>query len=222
MGDMTSPLCDHWRGLLALGVLGEPLGDEQPALDDHVAHCESCRHERDELVRMTDVLPLADPAHFEEHQMPPRLEEAVLTRLAADARSARRRRNSRTGIGALAAALAAAAAVVVGVALTSSPAPSTTLALHGPAGVVASVRLTAEPWGTAVHLAEQGQPGGQVLWVSMRTTAGAWWPTGTYTTVAGRSVDVDMACALERGRITGVWIRDAQGHTVLQGYVERT
>ena len=219
---MTSPLCEHWRGLLAIDVLGEPVGEARAGLDDHLAHCEACRHERDELARMTDALSLADPAHFEEHQMPPGLEEAVLTRLGADARAARRRRRARAGLGGLGAAVAATAAVLAAVVLSAAPAPGHTVALRGASGVVASVRLTAEPWGTAVHLTERGQAGGQVLWVSMRTTSGAWWPTGTYTTVAGRAVDVDMACALSSAKIAGVWVRDAQGRTVLQGYVEPT
>ena len=219
---MTSPLCEHWRGLLAIDVLGEPVGEARAGLDDHLAHCEACRHERDELARMADVLPQADPAHFEEHQMPTELEEAVLTRLAADARTARRRDRSRLALGVLGAAAAVVAAVVVAISVTASPAPSRTVVLRGTAGVVAEVRLTAEPWGTAVHLTEHGQKAGQVLWVSMRTTNGSWWPTGTYTTVAGHSVDIDMACALHGSQIAGVWVHDAQGHTVLQGYVEQT
>jgi len=217
---MTSPVCDHWRGMLAARVLGEPVGDLEAGLDDHLAHCEPCRHERDELDRMSAVLPLADPAHFQQHQMPPALEDAVLTRLAADARAARRRQRSRVGLGALGAVAAVAAAAVVAITLTTTPPPSRTVVLRGTGGVEASVRLTAEPWGTAVHLSEQGQAPGRVLWVSMRTTSGTWWPTGTYTTVAGHGVEVDMACALRSGQIASVWVRDAQGHTVLQGYVE--
>jgi len=222
VGIVTSPLCDHWRGLLAMAALGEPVDEGRGALEDHLAHCEACRHERDELVRLGDVLALADPAHLEQHEMPPGLEDAVLTRLGADARAERRRRRTWIGAGAALSAAAAAAAVTLGVVLASPPAPGQTLALHGTPGVVASVRLTSEPWGTAVHLSERGQPGGQVLWVSMRTTDGGWWQTGTYTTVGGRTVDVDMACALATGKITGVWVRDAHGATVLQGYVDRT
>jgi hypothetical protein len=109
---------------------------------------------------------------------------------------------------------------VVAVTLTTTPVPSRSVVLRGTPGVSASARLTAEPWGTAVHLTEHGQAAGQVLWVSMRTTDGKWWPTGTYTTVAGRAVDVDMACALKSSQIAGVWVRDAQGHTVLRGDVE--
>jgi hypothetical protein len=211
--------CEHYRGLLALDAIGALPRDERGSLDDHVARCASCGHERDELARAARVLPVADPDHLDEHRMPHRLEVAVLGRLDADARHGRRVRQMRVGGVVLGAAAAVIGALAIVVTLTAAPAASRTLALAGRPGVTASVRLTAQEWGTAVQIDEQGQPGGQVMWVSMRTTDGRWWPTGTYTTVTGGQLTVDMACALASHDIAGVWVRDAAGRTVLRGYV---
>ncbi len=93
------------------------------------------------------------------------------------------------------------------------------MALRGGAGVTASARLTAEPWGTAIHLRETGQAGGQVLTVSMRTTTGSWWAAGTYRTVTGRTVQVELACGVPAAKISTIWVRDKAGRTVLKGYV---
>jgi len=218
VGVVTADTCEHWRGLLALEAVGALPAEDRAPLDAHVRGCAACEHERDELAQVAMVLPMADPDHFHEHRMPGHLEDTVLTRLAADARQDRRRRGIWVCGGVLGGAAAVLAALALAMGLSSSGSPGRTLVLHGPAGVSASVRLTSESWGTAVHLSERGQPGGQVLWVWMRTTAGSWWATGTYTTVSGQTVAVDMACALPAGRIAGVWVRDASGHTVLQGY----
>jgi len=218
---VSGPRCEQWRGRLAVDVIGQLPSDERSALAAHLERCVTCRHEHDELLRMAQFLPAADPGHFEDDPMPAHLEEAVLGRLADDARRERRRRRAWLGTGAVAGA-AAVAAVAAVLALASSPAPGRTVALAGGSGVSASARLTPEPWGTALALTESGEPGGRVLWVSMRTIGGGWWDTGTYTTVAGRRVSVEMSCALATSRITGIWVRDAQGRTVLHGYVEGT
>jgi hypothetical protein len=217
---VNGDLCEHWRGLLALDAIGAMPSTERAGVDAHLQQCASCRLEHDELARAARVIPMADADHFEEHQMPAHLEGAVLTRLAADARAERRRRRVWVGTGVVGGAAAAVIALSLAVVLSSAPAPGRTVALHGSRGVAASVRLSSASWGTAVHLTENGQVGGQVLWVSMRTTSGGWWETGTYTTVAGRGVTVDMACALPTSKIAGIWVRDAAGRTVLQGYVD--
>jgi hypothetical protein len=219
---MSTSACDHLHGLLALDAIGALPRDERAALDEHLAHCSSCSHERDELARAAEVLPVADPDHLEEHRMPHHLEVAVLGRLESDARHERRTRRTRVAGVAVGAAAAVIGAVAIVVTLTAPPAASRTLSLTGSPGVQASVRLTAQTWGTAVQIDERGQPGGQVMWVSMRTKSGRWWPTGTYTTVSGGRVTVDMACALATRDIAGVWVRDASGNTVLRGFVPGT
>ena len=218
MGVVTGYDCEHWRGLLAVDAIAALPAAERVPLDAHLERCATCRYEHGELLRVANVLPLVDPGHLEEHEMPAHLEDIVLSRLARDAHRERRRRRVWVGAGAALGA-GAAALVAMGVLLASpASAPGYTVALHGSPGVTASVRLTPEPWGTAMQLKESGQPGGEMMWVSMRTTKGASWQAGTYTTVAGHGVSVDMSCALQTSKITGIWVADAKGHTVLHGY----
>jgi hypothetical protein len=187
MGIVSGHDCEHWRGLLALDALAALPATERVLLDAHLDRCTTCRHEHGELLRVANVLPLVDPDHLEEDRMPAHLEKIVLSRLAGDARRERRRRRVWVGAGAALGGAAAAVVLAVGILLASpTSAPGYTVALHGSPGVTARVRLTSEAWGTAMHLSESGQPGGQMMWVSMRTAEGASWEVGTYTTVAGR------------------------------------
>ena len=100
------------------------------------------------------------------------------------------------GIGA--AVVAVAAAVVAVVALSTSPTPPIrTVALTGQPGVVASISLSTQSWGTRATLRESGQAPGQVLTVSMKSSSGRWWVAGSYRTT-GRSgtVEVQLSCAV--------------------------
>jgi len=214
---MTGDRCDHWHGLLALEVVGQLVEGDRLALSAHLDGCRACRDERTGLAGLARVLPAADPDHIGGHDVPFELESAVLGRLRADARHDRRARGLRYVVGGVAAAVVALALVL---GLSGSP-PRTgyTVALSGTAGVKASARLTAQPWGTAIHLQETGQPGGQVLSVSMRSTGGSWWAAGTYRTVTAHEVQVDLACGVPLSKITTVWVRNKAGHTVLRGYV---
>jgi hypothetical protein len=118
------------------------------------------------------------------------------------------------------AAAAVALALVVGLSGSSgTPRTGYTVALTGATGVRASARLTSEPWGTAVRLQETGQAGGQVLSVAMRSTGGSWWAAGTYRTVTGHAVEVELACGIPSSKITSIWVRDKAGRTVLHGYI---
>ncbi|HTZ09817.1 MAG TPA: zf-HC2 domain-containing protein [Acidimicrobiales bacterium] len=219
---MIPEACEHARGLVALEVVGQLGEEERVALLAHTDGCPACRQERADLLSLVTVLPAADPGHLSEPELPFALRGAVLGRLRADARRHRRRRRAGVALGAVAAGAVAAVVLVLTLAGPTSPA-ATTVALGGSPGVHATMRLTAEPWGTAMELRESGQPPGEVLSVATRTVGGAWWPTGTYRTV-GTSVRVTMACALKLDDIAGVWIRDRAGtvvlHGTLRGYAE--
>ena len=216
---MTTESCEHFRGLIAMEVVGQISVAERVALTAHTDGCAACRDERHDLGMLSFVLPEADPNHFEHQKVPFGLQTAVLERLRVEDRRDRRRRRARYAIGSAAAAIVAVVALTVALIASSGPTTTTTtVELYGPPSVHATVRLTAQPWGTAMELRESGQPAGQVLSVSMRTKYGSWWQTGTYET-AGTSVRVSMACALKLSQIVGVWVHDMSGHIVMHGTV---
>jgi len=215
VGPVTTDPCEHVRGLIAMEVVGRISEDERVAVTAHVEGCPACRDERRDLMALSTVLAAGDPDRFDEPELPSGLRTAVLDRLRAEGRRQRHRRRTGYLVGAAAAAAVTAVALVATLAGPSGPV-TRTVAMHGPPGVHASVRLTSEPWGTAMELRESGQPAGEVLSVSMRTASGTWWQTGTYRTV-GASVRVTMACALKVPEISGVWVRDGTGKVVLHG-----
>jgi len=220
VGPVTADPCEHFQGLIAMEVIGQLSNPERVALNAHTEGCPSCRDERQELMMLSTVLGTADPDRFNEHELPFRLETAVLDRLRAEERRERRTHRSRYIVGSAAAAVLVALVLVLTLAWPSGP-MTTTVALVGLPKVHATARLSAESWGTALDLRESGQPPGEVLSVSVRTVSGVWWQMGTYRTV-GSSVRVTMACALKMSKIQSVWIRESSGHTVMHGYFEGT
>jgi hypothetical protein len=219
MGSVTPDGCEHWQGLLALEVVGQLTETDRLALGAHLDGCPACRDQRHDLAGLARILPAADPDHLGGHDVPFELQSAVFDRLRADARQHRRTRGARYVLGAVAAAVVALALVFGLSGSTGAPRTGHTVALVGAAGVRASARLMSEPWGTAIDLQETGQTGGQVLTVSMRSTSGSWWAAGTYDTVTGRTVRVDLACGVPASKISSIWVRDKAGHTVLHAYL---
>jgi hypothetical protein len=216
---MSDP-CEHFQGLIAMEVVGQLSVHERVALSAHTEGCSSCRDERRDLMMLSMVLDTADPDRFTEHELPFRLQTAVLDRLRAEERRERRVHRSRYIVASAAAAVVVAVVLVLSLAWPSGP-MTTTVALVGLPKVHATARLTAEPWGTAMDLRESGQPSGEVLSVFVRTVSGSWWPMGTYRTV-GTSVRVTMACWLKMSKIKSVWIRESSGRTVMHGYLGGT
>ncbi len=133
--------------------------------------------------------------------------------------SGRTRRRRKVGAGVVVGAVAAAVVAVVLLGGAQTP-PTRTVALTGQRGVVASVSLSPQSWGTRATLRESGQAGGQVFTVAMKSASGRWWVAGSYRTT-GRSgtVEVPLSCAVQVGQITTVWVSDQAGHRVLRGYV---
>ncbi len=161
---------------------------------------------------------------------PARGQRVGAVRRGADRPVGDRVRRTFVGVGAVLAAVAAALSVTtaagsgVGAGVASGPvrggstAIGTDVALTGEAGVTATARLEARTWGTKVVLSESGEPGGQVLTVSMKTSSGRWWVAGSYQTGAeGGAVRVELTCAVPPRAITDVWVTDQSGRTVLNG-----
>jgi hypothetical protein len=216
---VTGDRCEHWRGLLALEVVGQLSDADRPGLEAHLDGCPACRAERHDLAAVGAMLSSASPLRSAEPVVPPHLSDAVVTRLRADARIDRRRRRQRLSVlSGAAAAVVMAAGVLAGLQPWAGS-PGRTMALAGTPGVHATETLFPESWGTRLHLVETGQPGGQALTVEMRSRGGHWWDAGTYRTVAGRQVRADFACAVPAGDVYQVNVRDDQGHVVLSAEV---
>ena len=214
---MTPELCEHFRGLIAMEIVGQISEEERVALVAHIDGCAACREEHHDLAVLPSVLAAGDPDHFGEHELPFRLQSAVLQELRSEEKRERRARRTRSV--ALAGAAACVAAGVLAVSLVlSTGTGAKEVALEGPAYVHAFARLTPESWGTEIDLRESGQKVGQVVTVFMHTTSNTWWQAGTYRTVSG-TVHVTMGCALQMSSITGVGIRSHTGRLLLSGDV---
>jgi len=217
VGPVIVDPCGPFEGLIALEVVGQLTDDERVALTAHLEGCPACRDEHHALQALAAVLPAADPDRFDQEEMPFELQTKVLGTLRAASRQERSRRRVRLALGA-AAAVVVALAVVGSLTLVGGSGNVRTVALSGPGGVHATVRLTAQAWGTAVHLEATDDPSDTTLWVTMQTESGSWWFAGTYRTAAHGTVQVDMACALPLSQIEGVRVRDSKGTTVMHAY----
>ncbi len=216
---MTGDHCEHWHGLIALEVVGQIEAGQLVALDAHADQCPGCRQERLSLLPLAEALAGADPHHLDETELPMALQGSVLGFLrSADERRAAvmRRRRSTVFIASAAAAVLAVLGLVLSIGATP---PGRTVALSGPGAAQARVTLTSESWGTSVQLTESDARSTSMSTLWMRTGSGTWWEAGTYQVSRGKSVDVTMACAVRASAISEIWVRDAQGRTVLRGYV---
>jgi hypothetical protein len=226
---MTTPECAEWRGLVAMHAIGQTSEDETRELFAHFAECDPCRQDADEVLGAARALSFLDAGQVD------RIEQETaavygpsgsLAVVAPVGGSGGREAAGRTGhrrrwiASAGAAVLAVAAGIVAVVAIGSSPAPpQQRVALTGERGVVASVALTAQTWGTRADLSESGQAPGQVLTVSMRTSSGRWWVAGSYRTTSAGVTDAQLSCAVRPSEVNEVWVTDQQGRIVLRGYV---
>jgi predicted anti-sigma-YlaC factor YlaD len=217
---MTWTTCEDWRGAMAMEALGKLAASERAGLRAHLDGCRACRDEASDLAAIAGALARVDAAEIAPTAaIPSALTEDVLGSLHRSARAARRRRSLLRG--GVAAGLVAASLAALGIVALrpSQPGPQQrTEVLRGAPSVTASVVLTERPWGTSLALYEQGLPAGGLYSVSMLTTSGTWWATGTYRTVSNQPVEAQMTCALPLSQISGVRITNAAGVSVLQSY----
>jgi hypothetical protein len=234
MGSVMRRDCGEWQGILAMDAIGLASDDESRELQEHLASCHGCRQDAADVQRAAAALQFVDPEQVDRlapqpvallTPLPGRMGGEELTpdpgpspAVPSELEVAGRKRGWLVGLVGIGTAAAAAVAVL---ALGGAPAPPTkTVALTGASGVRASVSLTAQSWGTHATLQESGQAPGQVLTVSMKTSAGRWWVAGSYRTGSGSGpLEVQLSCAVQSNQITEVWISDQHGHTVLNGYV---
>jgi anti-sigma factor RsiW len=216
---MSTSACDQAKGQLALAAIGRLPESERLSLDSHLEGCGQCRQELASLSDISQALSAADPERVDQVvEVPDSLRTVVLGSLETEA--ARHRRAWRLRIAAAAAVvvLAVAGSLVAVNAGGSHGAPAAhSFALTGPGGARATVVLTAETWGTAVHLRATGEHAAGVLTVWMREDNGSWWAAGTYRGGSGSTVDVSMSCAVPASAIDAVRVTNSAGNQVLGG-----
>jgi hypothetical protein len=216
---MTAQGCVRWQGELAMQALGKLEPDVATALQAHLDGCADCREEAAEIAPLAAALAAASPDVLEDPEaapVPARLEQSVLARLDAEARSEHRRARRWVG-GAAAAVVAVASVAAVFASGGSSPPAGRLVALTGAPGTVATMTLTRSSTGTDVTLHEHGQPVGRDFVVTMESGSGSWWQAGSYHT-SGTNVRAQLTCAVAPSEISRVWVRDSSGATVLSGY----
>jgi hypothetical protein len=212
---MSAAECTRWHGAMAMEALGALPTHERAGLVAHLDGCPACREEARDLASTASFLNLVHPGTLDQAaSVSPELTGRVLGQLHHGAVRAHRRR--RVGVALVGAAVAGSLAVIV--ALTASG-PATRsperVALRGPNSLTATATLAARTWGTAVTLTESGQQPNGDYTVSMRTSSGSWWATGSYHEVARKPVDAQMTCAVPLSQITGVRVTNSKGATVL-------
>ena len=193
--------CSTHGELVGGYVLGALEPEEMRDMRRHLEWCPACSRE---LARLGDVPGLLDtvvPADVPPPAPPPHLEEALLDRVAREARgrpSDRARGRRRVLAGVLA---GAAAMVALVLALTLSDGDQQAYAhasLAGAPGARASVDVKAVDAGTRVRLRARGlAPARYQLWCIR--TDGRWVSGGSFHAPDG-TVDVELTAAVQPGQ----------------------
>ncbi len=202
---MTADACRPWREELGAFVLGQLGPDERAAVQAHLDGCVDCRAERDTLLPLAEILPLADPAWLTEAPAAPRgLGRKVERRVLSQQRNLRRRRLG-IGLGLAGATATAAAALVLAFGGGSSGPAGTRVAFTNlPAGVEITGHLTDQPWGTEVSVYVHGMRWGTPCRVFLRGPSGLidagsfrYSHEGDAGSSLGAAIALDRARAIE-------------------------
>lgn len=208
--------CDETRFELGAYVLGALEPEEAARVERHLAGCDRCRAELEELGAASALLRTpgaqADATLDEE----PAPADEALARVAAERRRERRRLKATASAG----GTALVAVAVLAVALLTTPrdgfAPAgSRIALAPSAGVAAAaeVRLSARPWGTQVDLDARSMPAlgsGQFFEVWLVRRDGSRVPAGTFRpTAADGAARVRLAAAISIDQVARVGVTRA-------------
>jgi hypothetical protein len=214
-------------GAYLLGVLDD---EEMTRFEEHLAYCDECGRELDELSGVVPVLAelRSDGIGYVE---PPG--DALLDRLLGQVRSQRQRRRRRRLVSIAAAAVLVVGGPAVAVVATQgggSPSPAAAQAVAerheatNPAtGVWAAVGVTGTAWGTSVDLQVTGVTGPRICHLEAVAKDGSWqtastWsvPQGGYGTAAQpKPLTVQGATGLRKDDIARYEVVDSEGHMLV-------
>jgi anti-sigma factor RsiW len=206
---MTAEGCREWRESLGALVLGQLDERERIAVEAHLEGCPECRAERDLLMPVAEILPLADPAWLGPSPSPPAgLGRRIARKVRAEQRSRTRRRFV---FGAGFGVAAATAATVLLLVLTGgggSSAPSGTRVEFAnlPRGIKIGAHVEPEAWGSRVSVYVHGVRVGTRCVVFLRGRDGQRVPAGSfrYSWKDEAGSDLSASLPLEDAQALGI------------------
>ncbi|WP_047866375.1 anti-sigma factor family protein [Rubrobacter aplysinae] len=234
---MTDNYHRYYKELLGAYALGHLEGEEERELQSHLAHCESCRKEAEELGQVAATLVQdRDSAHPEvEHTLdqtpPPALEDRVVA-VATGKRAGendhprhrhhgRRRRLSAPSL--IAASVAVVLLAVAGIwAIPTAPEEPGLGDVEPisfttePQGISADGEVVAHTWGTEVILEMEGLEEDERYTVEVLGEDGTRASAGTLIGDAEQPVECNLNGAVLRENAEAVSVRDSGGALVLR------
>jgi hypothetical protein len=233
---MSDDRYTDWDAAYVLGALSPA---ERHEFEEHLADCESCSAAVTSLAAMPGLLAAlpADEAWALIDEEPAAGFTAstgwaapvaplpdLLPRIAARARTSRRRRFGAVIGGAVAAAALVAGALVVPP-LVSAPSPTTEVALAAtvPSPLTATVDFTTESWGTSIrmdcryagHDDGSGAEGGLAYGLYVTDRRGTTTKVSTWTAGPGTNVVTSGSIATSLSQLSRVEVRSESGGVVL-------
>jgi Putative zinc-finger len=205
--------CRDWRELLGAYALGHLQGAELVGLEAHLDGCAQCRAELALLGPVAQMLPHADPAHFESApQPPPELGPRIAATIEGERQKVERRRRRRLfggfAVGGATAALAAAvlAIFVLGGGEGGQPEQEVRFA-SVPKGVTIDATLEPHAYGTEIRMYVHGIASGTLCTVSLRGPGGVSYPAGTFRYRWGDDSEAVLSSALDLSRTRAISVR---------------
>jgi anti-sigma factor RsiW len=226
----------HLDGSYVLGALGPA---ERQEFERHLAQCPSCARAVRELAGLPGLLGRVDVETVQHPTSAEPVPETLLPTLVREVRRSQRRRVLVTS------GLAAAAAVVVAIGavaaaanlgddpdrVAAGPTPSATASVGAARDMVpvsyarmaADLALVSVPWGTRLDLScsyASPMPGDDLSRVRyslvVHTRDGGSEQVASWRAMPGRMMTLTAATAADRGDITSVEVRAADGRPVLR------
>lgn len=201
--------CRDWRELLGAYALGHLQGAELVGLEAHLEGCAQCRAELALLKPVAQMLPHADPEHFESAPQPPAdLGARIAATIAGERRQIERRRRRRLSggfaLGGAAAALAAAVLAIFVLGGGSGEPQQHVRFASLPQGVAIDATLEPHTYGTEIRMYVHGIASGTLCTVSLKGPGGVSYPAGTFRYRWGEDSEAVLSSALDLSRTRAV------------------
>jgi hypothetical protein len=208
---MKAEGCRDWRQLLGAYALGALSAEERAGLEAHLDGCPECRAEAEALGSVARLLPLADPARFDQPapRPSPQLGKRIAATIGSERRLALRRRRWRFGL-ALSAAVATAAALLAIVVLSGGGGGNPEQQVHFsalPPGNKIGATLEPHAYGTEIHMYVSGVRSGTLCRVFLRDPRGTRYPAGSFRYRWGDDSQAVLSSALDLSRTAAIGVR---------------